>query len=58
MASCQITDIPSDTWRAFRFLCLEEGVSANKKLRQLIEARVEMAGGGIDGKKENSNDRN
>lgn len=41
MASCQITGIPYETWRAFRHMCLEEGISANRKLLQLIEAEVE-----------------
>ena len=43
MSSCQITGIPSETWRAFRRLCLEEGISANRKLVQVIEAMVMQA---------------
>jgi hypothetical protein len=45
MKSCQITGIPSETWLAFRLICLEEGVSANQKLRQLIEEQVKLSGG-------------
>jgi len=48
MASCQITGIPDQTWRAFRRLCLDENISANRKIRELIEAEV-LAGGGPDG---------
>jgi hypothetical protein len=48
MSSCQITNIPKDVWRAFRFLCLKEGISANRKLLQLIEAEVLAAGGGTE----------
>jgi hypothetical protein len=55
MASTQITGIPSNTWLAFRRICLEEGISANQKLRQLIESQVELAEGGID--KNNSIER-
>jgi hypothetical protein len=50
MSSCQITGIPNETWRAFRRMCLEEGISANRKLLQLIEAEVGMLDGGMDGK--------
>ena len=49
MASCQITGIPDQTWRAFRRICLDEGVSANRKLRELIEIEVRLADGGSDG---------
>ncbi len=48
MKSCQITGIPSDVWLAFRRMCLEEGISANRKLLQIIEAEVGMLDGGID----------
>ena len=40
MSSCQITGIPSEVWRTFRRLCLDEGISANRKLLQVIEAMV------------------
>lgn len=40
MAAFQISGIPENTWRAFRLMCLEENVSANRKLRELIEAQV------------------
>lgn len=43
MASCQITDLPSDIWLAFRRLCLDEKISANRKRRQLIEEYVRLA---------------
>lgn len=52
MSSCQITGIPSDVWRAFRRICLEEGISANRKLRELIEAQMELVDDGMDGKPE------
>lgn len=29
---------------AFRRVCLDEGISANRELRELIEARMAMAG--------------
>lgn len=45
MSSVQVTGIASDIWKAFRRLCLEEGISANHKLRQLIEAQVALAEG-------------
>ena len=54
MASCQVTGIPQELWLAFRRMCLEEGISANRKLGQLIETQV-ATGGEID--KGNSTDR-
>ena len=52
MSSYQITGISNETWRAFRRICLEEGISANRKLRELVEAEVlAVAEGGIDGRK-------
>jgi len=56
MASCQITGIPDQTWRAFRRLCLDENISANRKIRELIEAEV-LAGGGGTEINDNSTDR-
>jgi hypothetical protein len=49
MSSYQITGISNETWRAFRRMCLEEGISANRKLLQIIEAEVKLAEGGIEG---------
>lgn len=43
MSSVQVTGIPNDVWLVFRRQCLDEGVSANRKLRQLIEAQVVKA---------------
>ncbi len=57
MSSYQITDIPKETWRAFRRICLEESISANRKLRELIEVEVAMADREIEGKKDNSTTR-
>jgi hypothetical protein len=54
MSSYQITGISNETWRAFRRICLEEGISANRKLRELVEAEVAMEEGGIDGRKHSS----
>jgi hypothetical protein len=45
MSSVQVTGIASEIWKAFRRLCLEEGISANQKLRQLIESQVALASG-------------
>ena len=53
MSSCQITGIPQEVWRAFRRMCLEEGISANRKLLQIIEAQVKLAEGGIEGTRNN-----
>jgi ribosomal protein S21 len=44
MSSCQITGISDETWRAFRRICLDEGISANRKLREIIEAEVTQRG--------------
>lgn len=61
MSSCQVTGIPKEVWRAFRRLCLEEGISANRKLVQVIEAMVmEALDGTIEERKyttNNSTDR-
>jgi len=61
MSSCQITGIPKEVWRSFRRLCLEEGISANRKLVQVIEAMVmEALDGTIEERKyttNNSTDR-
>ena len=37
----RIRELDPDTWKRFRLLCLEQGVSANQKLLGLIEAEVE-----------------
>lgn len=50
MASCQITGIQDDVWREFRRICLEENISANRKLRELIQAEVARSGN-ANGKK-------
>jgi hypothetical protein len=58
LSSCQITGIKNETWRAFRLICLEEGISANRKLRQLIEAQVRLGDDdGMDGKEETTEPR-
>jgi hypothetical protein len=44
MKSFQITGIPQDVWKAFRRMCLEENVSANRKLQELIQAEVAQGG--------------
>lgn len=51
MASCQVTGIPNEIWQAFRFACLKEGISANRKLLRLIREHIEQADGGIEGTK-------
>ncbi len=58
MASCQITDLPSDIWLAFRRLCLDEKISANRKLRQLIEEYVRLADSEFQRKRDNSTEGN
>jgi hypothetical protein len=55
MSSCQITGISDETWRAFRRICLDEGISANRKLREIIEAEVAKCG--IEGTKDDSTGR-
>ena len=45
MRSCQITGIPQEVWLAFRRMCLEQNISANRKIRELIEAQVALADG-------------
>ena len=40
MAETRIRNLPDDVWRRFRVICLEAGISANKRLIQLIEAEV------------------
>lgn len=40
MTSCQVTGIEKSIWVRFRQKCLSEGVSANQKVRRMIEAEV------------------
>jgi hypothetical protein len=51
VSSYQITGIPQDVWKAFRRMCLEESISANRKLRELIQA--EVAQGGTETRRKN-----
>ncbi len=45
VVSCQVTAIPIATWKTFRKLCIEEGVSVNHKVKMLIEAEVARQAG-------------
>jgi hypothetical protein len=40
MTSCQVTGIAKNIWVRFRQKCLSEGISANQKVRKMIEAEV------------------
>jgi hypothetical protein len=40
VVSCQVSSIPVATWKKFRKICIEEGVSINQKMKMLIEAEV------------------
>jgi hypothetical protein len=55
MSSYQITGIPQDVWKALCRMCLEQNISANRKLQELIE--TEVAQGGIDGTMDSSTRR-
>jgi hypothetical protein len=55
VSSYQITGIPQDVWKAFRRMCLEQNVSANRKLQELIEA--EVAGSGSNRTMDNTTGR-
>jgi hypothetical protein len=50
MTSCQVTGIAKNIWVRFRQKCLSEGVSANQKIRRMIEAE---AFSGEDGEESN-----
>jgi hypothetical protein len=45
MTSCQVTGIAKSTWIRFRQKCLSEGISANGKVRSMIEAEVSSMDG-------------
>ncbi len=51
LTSCQVNSIPIATWKLFRKLCIEEGVSANRKMLRLIEAEVSRHEGAEEFKK-------
>ena len=40
LTSCQVTSIPSEIWKLFRKICIEEEISANRKMLRLIEVEV------------------
>ena len=40
VTSCQVTGIDKGMWMLFRQQCIKEGLSANQKLKMLIEEAV------------------
>ena len=38
--SCQVTGMNKEMWAKFRQQCIQEGLSANRKVKMLIEAEV------------------
>ena len=46
LVSCQIIGIPKEIWKLLRQECIEQEISVNKKLLQLITEEVARQQGG------------